>query len=718
MTSSYRRLDSSCSTVLLEVPGQEPPSGLPRILYWGASLAENEQPENLARALNRPALQGGLDDAVPLTLSPSLANGFPGQPALIGHRKGRDALPGFHEVDLIETGNSWKIEAKDAKAGLSLDIVISLTGDSNVLTMTTRLSNIGATDYDLQWCAAATLPVPASYQEILSFNGRWCGEFQTARRKVPMGTLMRENRRGRTSHDSFPAMILGTEGFDEVCGAVLGAHLAWSGNHRVLHERLPDGTRQLQMGELLLPGEVILAPGETYSSPEVCFSFSEEGLGGLSHNFHSFLRSEVLPEQTRSPRPVTLNTWEAVYFDHAPEKLARLADLAAQVGVERFVLDDGWFKDRNSERTALGDWVLDEQKYPQGLDPLIAQVEGLGMEFGLWVEPEMVSPDSDLFRAHPDWILHLEALQEPTGRYQHVLNLTKPEAANYLFDSLDTLLKRYPIRYLKWDMNRDLSHQADGRSFVTGQQTKALYALIDRLRARHPLVEIESCASGGGRADFGILRRTHRIWASDSNDAHDRQSIQQGFSLFFPPEIMGAHIGPMHCHTTGRRLDLDFRAITAFFGHFGLEADLTQLTADELDKVANYIALHKDCRPILHGGKVLRQVLEGGRVLVFGAISNDRTEAMVSYAVLEQTRDGLTAPLRLTGLRSGATYRVRAINRPRDPGRRMKNMPDALFNGELLMSGSALASAGLQIPVLDPDTALLLQVSIAATKKQ
>ncbi len=713
MVSHFKRLDSSRSSLLLELPEKGQPEGLPRILYWGSKLAVDEQPENLAQALIRPALQGGLDHAVPLTLSPSLANGFPGQPALAGHRGGRDALPGFHEVDVLQEANSLRVTATDARAGLTLEILLSLSFASNVLTIATRLTNDGGMDYDLQWCAAATLPVPADFQEILSFKGRWCGEFQTARQDVPMGILMRENRRGRTSHDSFPAMILGTEGFDENHGMVLGAHLAWSGNHRILHERLPDGLRQLQLGELLLPGEVILAPGETYSSPEVCFSFSDEGLSGLSRNFHGFLRNEVLPKETRQPRPVTLNTWEAIYFDHAPEKLARLAELAAQVGVERFVLDDGWFKDRNDERSALGDWVLDERKYPQGLDPLINKVENLGMAFGLWVEPEMVSPDSDLFRAHPEWVLHLEALEEPTGRYQHVLNLTKPEAADYLFHSLDALLSRYPIRYLKWDMNRDLSHQADGSGFVTGQQTRALYALIDRLRASHPGVEIESCASGGGRADFGILRRTHRIWASDSNDAHDRQTIQQGFSLFFPPEIMGAHIGPLHCHTTGRRLDLDFRAITAFFGHFGLEADLTEMTAEELERVTDYVKLHKEWRSVLHTGRTLRETLEDGRALVFGAVSEDRTRAIVSYAVLEHSRDGLSAPLKLSGLDPERRYRIQAFNHPHDPGRRMKNMPDALFNGSLALSGQALASSGLQIPVLDPDNALLLQITEA-----
>ncbi len=715
MTSAYHRLDSSRSTVLLEVPEDRVAGAMPRILYWGGLLPKNEQPASLARALVRPALQGGLDDAVPLTLSPSLVNGFPGQPALSGHRKGRHALPGFQDVEVTQGESSWNVLARDSAAGLTLQIAIALAPDSNVLTMNTRLTNDGASDYDLQWCAAATLPIPACHEEILSFRGRWCGEFQTARRRAPVGTLMRENRRGRTSHDSFPAMILGTEGFNETNGTVLGAHLAWSGNHRVLHERLPDGTRQLQMGELLLPGEVMLAPGESYQSPDVCFSVSDKGLGGLSHNFHSFLRAELLPEQTRKPRPVTLNTWEAVYFDHAPEKLSRLAQLAAKVGVERFVLDDGWFKDRNDDRTSLGDWVLDEKKYPHGLEPLINEVEGLGMEFGLWVEPEMVNPDSDLFRAHPDWVLHLESLQEPTGRYQHVLNLTKPEAAQYLFESLDTLLKAYPIRYLKWDMNRDLSHQADGQSFVTGQQTKALYALIDRLRESHPSVEIESCASGGGRADYGILRRTHRIWASDSNDAHDRQSIQQGFSLFFPPEVMGAHIGPMHCHTTGRRLDLDFRAITAFFGHFGLEADLSQLSDDELAKVAAYVALHKEWRSVLHNGQVLRQVLEDGRALLFGVLSDDRAHAIVSYAVMEQTRDALTAPLRISGLDPERFYRVCAFNQPNNPGRRMKNMPDALFDGSLIHTGSAIAGSGIQIPVLDPDTALLLQISDSST---
>ncbi|HQN52708.1 MAG TPA: alpha-galactosidase, partial [Phenylobacterium sp.] len=351
-----------------------------------------------------------------------------------------------------------------------------------------------------------------------------------------------------------PYMLVGEAGFSQATGEVTGAHLAWSGDARMLAERLRDGRIQLQGGELFLPGEVSLAPGETYDTPILYAARSGAGLNGLSDRFHPFVREVILGGRLKAkPRPVHFNTWEAVYFRHDLTELKALADLAAEVGAERFILDDGWFKGRNDDTTSLGDWIPDAAKYPNGLTPLIDRVRGLGLEFGLWVEPEMANLDSDLVRAHPDWLLHVDDRAQPVGRGQYVLDLTRPEVADHLFARLDALLAQHEIGYLKWDMNRDLTHAASRGRPASRRQTLAVYALIDRLRAAHPDVEIESCASGGGRADFEILKRTDRIWTSDCNDPVERQTIQQGFSIFFPPEVMGAHVGPAASHTTARR---------------------------------------------------------------------------------------------------------------------------------------------------------------------
>ena len=365
-------------------------------------------------------------------------------------------------------------------------------------------------------------------------------------------------------------------------GAVFGLHLGWSGNWRFVIDRSPHGQLLVQAGELFLPGELVLEPGQSYQTPPFYLG-NAHGLNDLSSQFHRFVRDKLVRfSDPAKPRPVHFNSWEAVYFDQNLESLFNLVELAAKVGAERFVLDDGWFRGRGNERAALGDWEVDETKYPDGLQPLIDHVEKAGMEFGIWVEPEMVNENSDLFRSHPDWILHVPPYHQPVGRYQFVLNLARREVSEYLFGALNKLLTEYPgIKYLKWDMNRDLTLPGgkEGNPSVHAQ-TLALYELLRQVRERHPLVEIESCASGGARVDFGILERTCRLWASDTNDAHERVRIQRGLSYFFPPIIVGSHVGPSTCHQTHRKLSLPFRCAVALTGHMGMEIDLRELSPD------------------------------------------------------------------------------------------------------------------------------------------
>jgi alpha-galactosidase len=399
--------------------------------------------------------------------------------------------------------------------------------------------------------------------------------------------------------------VVATEGATADTGLVYGAHLAWSGNHQQTLEWLHDGSRQWQWGEWLAPGELALAAGDTVTTPELVASLSSQGFNGLAANFHAELRRRVpWPGGRMAPRPVHLNTWEALYFQHNLPELLSLADAAAELGVERFVLDDGWFQGRDHDRAALGDWWADPRKYPQGLAPLAAHVVSRGMQFGLWFEPEMVSPDSALHRAHPDWALQVKGRPMLTARHQLVLDIARPEVADDLFEKMHALLASLPVAYIKWDHNRDLTSAggADGRP-AWRAQVGAAYALMDRLRAAHPALEIESCSGGGGRIDFAVLQHSHRVWTSDCIDALSRIGIQRGFLQFFPPEIMGAHIGTAPAHSTGRSQAMALRGAVALPGHLGVELDPRTLDAHARRQLAGWIALYKQWRGHVHASR-------------------------------------------------------------------------------------------------------------------
>jgi alpha-galactosidase len=561
---------------------------------------------------------------------------------------------------------------------------------------------------------SACLPVPDGMTDIIGFTGRWTQEFTQERVARNAATYLRENRSGRTSHFSYPAILLAATDTNESTGDVYGFHLAFSGNHRIRVDSLTDGRVMASLGALLLPGEVRLAPGETYASPEIVAAYSGQGLSKLSRKFHDHVRTKLLsPEMRAKPRPVHYNTWEAVYFDHDVEKLKELATRAAEIGVERFVLDDGWFGGRRHDRAGLGDWTVSRDVYPDGLGPLVDHVTGLGMEFGLWFEPEMVNPDSDLYRAHPDWVLGLEGVEQIPFRSQLALDISRPEVADYLFHAIDAILRDHDISYIKWDMNRDLSHPGDSsgvpRAFA---QVGALYALLDRVRHAHPYVEIESCSSGGARADMGVLAHSDRVWTSDSNDALDRQVIQRGASFFLPLEVLGCHVGPAKCHVTGRRLSMEMRAATALMGHMGLELNLlTERTAD-LDVLKNAIDLHKKHRALLHNGDVFR-LDSAPQLIASGVIARDKSEAIYSVAYVASDAKVLPGRFQFTGLDPQRSYRLQLIW-PSD-WQAIKG-PSAIetldLNGEgAIFSGAALVHGGLQLPHAFPETCLLFYVA-------
>ncbi len=697
------------NTTLVLTHGDGPPA----VVYWGRKLPADDA-DMIVASLSRPLAHATIDAEAPVALVPELGSGFFGSPGLKGARADGSAwAPRFVETKPPEIADDLvRFHCADEIAGLALDIEIWLEPGRDVVALRQTLTNTADTTYNINRLSLS-LPLPAHANEILDFTGRWCDEFHPRRQHWEAGAIINENRRGRSSHDHVAVMFAGSGGFTENVGEVWGFHLGWSGNSRLVAERLADGRRYLQAGELLFPGEADLEPGQSIESPWLYGAYSDRGLGAVSNAFHRYLRSRPSHPSIDKPRPVLLNTWEAVYFDHDVDTLKRLADVAAEVGAERFVLDDGWFHQRNDDTAGLGDWWVDETKYPDGLEPLVDHVTGLGLEFGLWFEPEMVNPDSDLFRAHPEWVLADRNYELILGRNQLVLDLANPDAYAYVFGKVDELLTRLDISYVKWDMNRDhVQPTHDGRA-GTRAQTLALYRLLAELGERHPNVEIESCSSGGGRADFEILRHTRRIWTSDCNDALERQRIQRGFSLLFPPELMGAHVGPHVSHTTRRTHDLGFRGAVAFLGHLGIEWNLLSASQEERDQVKELVALHKQFRPLLHSGDVVRLDSMDEATMTQGVVAEDGSEALFVYVRTNTARSSVPDPVQFARLDPDRRYSVTILALPGRSGEFGRTRPEWMERGSVELSGQALMSVGVQPPVLDPESALLFHLTSA-----
>ena len=709
---------------------------LPRILHWGDDLGDlgPDGLEQLALAADEPRVIGELDDRFGVALLPEHAWGWMGTPGLEGHRDGRDHATRFTvtEVDAEDQGEGdgraqrVTVSAADAVADLALTLEIELLGTGLVraratLASTGHGSSDTASPYTVDGLSLL-LPVPREATEVLDFTGRWIRERTPQRHAFVHGTHLREGRRGKPGHDTPFLVAAGVEGFGFRSGEVWATHVAWSGNTRWLAERGMNGVGLLGGGELPMAGEIRLAPGDDYRSPWVYGAYGD-GLDQVSSRFHRHLRARAA--HPHRPRPVTVNTWEAVYFDHDHATLRALADAAAEVGAERFVLDDGWFRHRRADNAGLGDWYVDEGIYPEGLRPLADYVRGKGLEFGLWFEPEMINPDSDLARAHPEWIAQPELGErrsamggEPrlplTARSQQVLDLTHPEAYAYIEERLHTIVADLEPAYLKWDHNRDLveaGSSATGRAIGHGQ-TLALYRLLDGLQEAFPGLEIETCAGGGGRVDLEILERTQRIWASDCNDALERQRIQRWTTLVVPPEMMGAHIGPPQAHSTGRTHHLDLRAGTAFWGHLGIEWNVASAEASEptaREALRGWVELHRTHRALLHTGTVVRSDLpEAGRML-HGVVATDASEAIYGLAAMDSVVDNPVGLLRLPGLAPDRRYRVTGLG-PAQPRGRAMRATTAWWEQGVELTGRALGRYGVQAPGLNPEEMLLIRV--------
>lgn len=702
---SFVRLSNKKVTVIFDCQGR-----MPNVIYYGAPLSEATTPEMLVVLSTRQEAKCAPAVEPPVSLVPTHGEGWTAQPGLEVFGDNDQWSAGFTLTNVDHTESKVIFVAEDIHRGMRLTTTVELDINSSITKYVSTIENIGKSALNLNYLNAATLPLPPTMSKIKTFEGRWSAEFQTTDHDLFFGSYVRENRRGKTSHDTFPSLIAFASDTGELQGECFGFHLGASANHRLRAELMADGRSYVQFGELLFPGEVVLQSGERYTTPVLYTGYGNAGFSSLSQEFHNFIRLNILHHQPESkPRPVHYNTWEGIYFDHKEETLKALADKVAPLGIERFVLDDGWFKGRRNDKAGLGDWFVDETIYPQGLNGLIDHVTSLGMEFGIWFEPEMVNPDSDLFRSHPEWALQSQHNPHVPFRNQYVLDLTNPEVVEYLYKVITGVLNRYPkISYIKWDMNRDVNHPGNlhGKPAMHGQMT-ALYSLIDRVKAAHPGIEIESCCSGGGRVDLGILPHTDRFWTSDSNDALDRLYIQRGFSYFFPAEVMGAHVGPRECHITGRHLPVEIRAAVALFGHMGIEMDPRELTEHEQKVLTNAIALYKKYRHLTHSGDVFRMDDDGLNVK-FGYVSKDKLQGIFAYNSIRETRRTTPSRYYFAGLDANKQYTIERIW----PEKLKEYTPSILQRTEgQVFTGEVLMKYGMQLPVLFPQTALIYTVT-------
>ncbi|MEP4197812.1 MAG: alpha-galactosidase [Aliishimia sp.] len=684
------RLDDGRQTLVLAAKH----SRLPEVVYWGAPLPNDEDLATVARAHMLDITGGMLDENPDLSICPEAVRTFPGQPGMdLRDGDGTPLLPKFCFDGSEETDTSLVLHYADQDNLLTYSARFETDPHTHVITTFAVLE--ASRPVHLHWLAAPVLPAPQLSDEMIDFSGRWCGEFQLARTPWSAGMRYRENRTGRTGHEHFPGLLIPCRGASNTQGHAYAFHYGWSGGHKMIAEELPDGRRHIQFGHA---ARMEPNAATRFETAPLYITFSSDGLNGCGVSFQRHVRDRITTPANLGPRPVHYNCWEAVYFDHKLDILKDIATRAADLGAERFVLDDGWFGQRDDDTTSLSDWQVDARKYPDGLGPLIDHVHGLKMSFGIWFEPEMINPDSDLHRAHPDWALG--SADQTLGRQQKALNMALPEVRDFLYDRIAAILSEYPINYIKWDHNRVLP-------MPDANQTRGSYALLDRLRAAFPNVEIESCASGGGRIDFGILKRTQRVWLSDSNDALERLKMQHNAALFLPLSVTGSHVGPRKCHTSGRVLDMSFRAWVAAQRHMGFEMDPRELTPEEEGVLREITAWWKHNRSWMERADILRLESPDPAVIAEQQMTQEADRFVVFAGKADTSAQILPRPLRLTQLDPDAKYRIALINRIAAPG--LSRGTPVLKERAIDVSGAYLMTHGVTLPWNFPETMWVLE---------
>lgn len=591
---------------------------------------------------------------------------------------------------------------EDKVTGIELELLYTLFAGSGIIARSARFLNCGKKPVHLLKAMSLCMDLPDHDYDWIQFSGAWARERYPKKRRLETGIQSVGSMRGHSSHEHNPFVILKRPTADEFQGEVIGFSLIYSGNFLAQAEVDTHDTTRVLLGINPEWFDWKLEPGEEFQTPEAVMVYTDRGMNDMSQTFHRLFQKRLARGYWRDrERPILINNWEATYFDFTEERIVEIAKKAKEQGIELFVLDDGWFGKRTSERAGLGDWKANPERLPEGITGLAQKIEALGMKFGLWFEPEMVNKDSDLYREHPDWILSVPERRQSQGRYQYVLDFSRKEVVDYIYDRMAEILGSGKVSYVKWDMNRSITEcwsaalPADRQGEVFHRYILGVYDLYDRLNTAFPEVLFESCASGGGRFDPGLLYYAPQGWASDDTDAAERLKIQYGTSYCYPISSIGAHVSASPNHQIMRSTPLYTRANVACFGTFGYEMDLNRLTAEEQEEVKRQTAFMKKYRSVLQFGSFYR--LESpfeGNVTAWMSVSGDRKTAVVGwYRTLNGINMGYTR-VKLRGLEPDSVYRV-----SEDGALRGEYYGDELMNVGLVTSD---ADSGELLPGMRP----------------
>lgn len=578
-----------------------------------------------------------------------------------------------------------QLHCVDRILGLRVILCYTAFEDVDVIARSVRVVNEGAEKIYLTKVMSACLDMDNRDFDLITLHGSWARERHINRRRVSLGMQGVSSLRGESSHQEHPFMALLSHNADDEHGEVYGMSFVYSGNFIAQTTLGQFDTVRAVIG--IHPTDFCwkLEPQESFQAPEAVMVYSSEGLGAMSRSFHDLFRRHLIRgEYKDKKRPILINNWEATYFDFNTEKLIAIAKQASELGIEMLVMDDGWFGHRNDDNSSLGDWFVNEQKLPGGLKYLVDEVNRLGMKFGIWLEPEMISPDSDLYRAHPDWAIQVPGREISMGRFQYVLDITRQEVVDYIYESVARILRSANIEYVKWDMNRQITDigsfalDSEHMGEFSHRYVLGLYQMQERLLQEFPDLLLENCSGGGGRFDAGMLYYSPQIWTSDDMDPIERLSIQEGTALLYPLSTMGAHICACPNHSVGRTTPMETRAHVALAGTFGYELDLTKLTEEEKKKATAFNQEYHKYNDLVREGDYYRlaSYRENNMYDCWQVVSPDRSESLVTYVQARFEVMRKSRRLRLEGLDPKATYRLEGT--------------DQVFSGEMLMNAGYL----------------------------
>ena len=577
------------------------------------------------------------------------------------------------------------VHMMDGGCGIDVDLIYSVFEDEDVITRSVSVKNAGDRDIRLTKVYSACIDMDDEDFEMLTLHGSWARERQIERRPIAYGKQSVSSLRGESSHQDHPFMAWMTKGTDQTTGDVYGMHFVYSGNFIAQIEKSQFDSIRAVMGIHSEGFEWWLTPGETFTAPEVVLTYSHDGLGQMTRNLHDFYRCHMIRSRyLHKKRPVLINNWEATYFDFDTDKLLAIAKSAAEHGIEMLVMDDGWFGHRNDDATSLGDWFVNENKIKGGLKHLVDEVNKLGLKFGIWMEPEMISPDSELYRKHPDWAFAVPERAATLSRNQYVLDLSRKEVRDYVYECVHNVISSANIEYVKWDMNRQLTDigsvefNGDRQGELAHRYVLGVYELQERLVNDFPDILLENCSGGGARFDPGMLYYSPQIWCSDDTDAIERLSIQEGTELIYPLSTMGAHVSDCPNHTVGRSTPFMTRAHVALAGTFGYELDITKISEEERAMIPEQVSMYHKYNDLVREGDYYRvaSYRENGLYDCWMVVAKDKSEALVTYVQVLGRPNMHSRKIKLLGLYAAADYRLDGT--------------DEVYGGDLLMNAGML----------------------------